>query len=383
MRIKVVNHLERLDLSSAVDYHYGRFPPALHDLGTLLGPLMAASAALARYDQMLRTMHNAEILLAPLRSQEAVVSSRMEGTVSTLDEVLRYEAEAENDGENVEKTTRSEAIEVALYSRAMHHAQNSILDGQPLSPFLLRAAHKTLLSFGRGAEKNPGAFKTKQNYLADRSRKKVFFIPIRPELLTDGLDRLFHYINGDQHETITRSAVAHVEFEALHPFDDGNGRIGRMLIPLMLWKGGVISQPYFYVSSILEDNKDEYINRMRAVSSQGDWIGWVEFMLNALEAQAARNMEKAESVRQLYEQMKERFREILRSQWSAVAADFVFKRPIFRGNQFASNSGIAPNTAYRFLRVLQEHRILKELIPSAGRRPALYTFEPLLRLVRS
>jgi Fic family protein len=373
----------KLDLTNAVDYHYGRFPPSLEKIGTLLKPLLAASAALARYDQTLRNMHNGEILLAPLRSQEAVVSSRMEGTISTLDEVLRYEADAENDGESVQKLFRSEAVEVALYSRAMKIAQQTMMEGQPLSPFLLRSAHRVLLSFGRGATKKPGEFKKEQNYLADKSKKQVLFTPIKPEFLNDGLKFLFEYINSDQHEPITRSAVAHVEFESLHPFEDGNGRIGRMLIPLMLWQSKIISEPYFYVSSYLEENRDEYIDRMRAVSAKDDWIGWVAFMLSAIETQANRNLEKAESVRQLYEQMKIRFRETLQSRWAIVAADFVFTRPVFRGNTFVARSGIPTQTAYRSLRNLLESDILKVLEPASGRRPALYAFEPLLALVRA
>ncbi len=374
--------LKELDLTTAVNYHYGRFPPELGDIGSLIKPLTSASAALARYDQTLRSMHNSELLLAPLRNQEAVVSSRMEGTISTLDEILQYEAEAENDEENVDGQFRSETVEVALYSRAMRIAQESIKEGQPLSPFLVRSAHRILLSFGRGATKNPGEFKTEQNYLADKGKKRVMFVPIKPEFLNDGMTRLFDYANSDQHEPITRSAVAHVEFESLHPFADGNGRIGRMLIPLMLWKGGIISQPYFYVSSFLEENRGEYIDRMRAVSSHDDWMGWLAFMLAAFETQANRNLEKADAVRELYDEMKTRFRNVLKSPWSTVATDFVFTRPVFRGSQFPSKSGIPAPTAYRFLRNLQDHGMLKVVRPASGRRPALYSFEPLLELVR-
>lgn len=373
---------QALNLSDAVDYHYGQFPPKLPEIGSLIKPLTATSAALARYDQTLRTMHNGEILLAPLRNQEAVVSSRMEGTISTLDEILRFEAEAENDEDQAAAHFRSEVIEVALYSRAMRIAQQTMKEGQPLSPFLLRSAHKVLLGFGRGATKRPGEFKIEQNYLADRGKRKGLFVPIRPEFLDDGIRLLFDYINGDEHEPITRSAIAHVEFEALHPFNDGNGRIGRMLIPLILWQAGILSQPYFYVSSYLEENRDEYIERMRAVSSHQDWMGWISFMLEALETQANRNLEKAETVRELYQDMKERFRQTLQSQWSTAVADFVFTRPVFRGSFFTARSGIPAATAYRFLRALQKQDLLKVIEPASGRRPALYSFEPLLELVR-
>ena len=371
-----------IDLSTAVKYHYGEFPPRLDGLASVIRPLTAAVAALARYDQTLRNMHNGEILLAPLRNQEAVISSRMEGTVSTLDEILRYEAEIESSDDASPLQFRSEVIEVALYSRAMRLAQKAMSEGQPLSPFLLRSTHRVLLSFGRGASKRPGEFKTEQNYLVDRDRKRVLFIPIKPEFLQDGMEALFKYIDDDMNDIVTRTAIAHVEFESLHPFDDGNGRIGRMLIPLMLWSGGILSQPYFYVSAYLEDRKGEYIERMRAVSEKNDWIGWLAFMLDAFEQQANRNLEKAESVRRLYEDMKTRFRTVLQSQWSTVATDFVFTRPVFKSSTLSARSGIPPATAYRFLKLLQDADLLKVIEPAAGRRAALLSFEPLLELVR-
>lgn len=369
-----------LDLSQAVEYHYGRFPPGNIDAHKLIKPLSAAVAALARYDQMLKGMHNSEILLAPLRNQEAVVSSRMEGTISTLDEVLRYEADKE--GDEASQHYRSEAVEVYLYSRALSGAQAALESGSPLSPHLLRSAHKVLLGFGRGAAASPGSFKTEQNYLADRGRKRVLFVPIKPEFLTDGLERLFALIDGDDWEILVRTALAHLEFEALHPFKDGNGRIGRMLITLMLWRSGAISAPHFYISGYFDDHKDEYIDRMRDVSANGAWTEWIIFFLDAIEQQAMRNLSQAEAIRSLYEEMKEIFRELLSSRWSTAALDFMFSRPVFRNNVFTGKSNIPPQTAHRFTRILSENGLITTLEASAGRRPAMYSFEPLLNLVR-
>ncbi|MGJ0532254.1 Fic family protein [Methylocystis sp.] len=371
------------DTSEAVTYHYDQFPPNELDYRLMVKPLSAAAAALARYDQMLKGMHNSEILLAPLRSQEAVVSSRMEGTISTLDEVLRYEADNEDGGERVEERHRSEAIEVFLYSRAMKVAQNSMQEGQPLSSWLLRACHRVLLGFGRGASMSPGEYKTEQNYLADRVRRKILFVPISPERLPEGMEKLFEFIDNEEWEILTRTALAHLEFEALHPFKDGNGRIGRMLIPLMLWRFGALSQPYFYMSSYFEQRRDEYIDRMRHASSSRAWVEWVIFFLEALEAQANANLAKAEEIKSLYEDMKVRFRDILSSQWSTTALDFVFTRPVFRNNVFTHKTDIPNATAHRFTRALAENGLLRTIEPSSGRRPALYSFEPLLALVRA
>ncbi|MFH1516985.1 MAG: Fic/DOC family N-terminal domain-containing protein [Pseudomonadota bacterium] len=369
-----------LDLSEAVNYHYGKFPPAHLDANQMLAPLANASQALARYDQMLKTMHNSEILLAPLRNQEAVVSSRMEGTISTLDEVLQYQADHE--GEDAPQNYRTEALEVSLYGLAMRRAQLAMQDGQPLSSHLIRQAHSTLLGFGRGATQSPGQFKNDQNYLADRKRGKILFIPISPEQLDSGMESLITYIGNQDVQILIRTAIAHLEFEALHPFKDGNGRIGRMLITLMLWHYGVVSVPHFYVSRVFEDNRDTYIDLMRNVSAKGAWVEWVVFFLNSLETQATANLAKAEEIRDLYETLKLEFRDRLSSTWSQTALDFLFTRPVFRNNIFTSSSGIPPAAAHRIAKLLVEGEYLRVIQPASGRRPALYSFEPLLRLVR-
>lgn len=373
---------DEFDLGNAVDYHYDRFPPTDIDYSRLARPLSAASAALARYDQMLSTMHNSEILLAPLHRQEAVMSSRMEGTISTLDEVLRYEADQEDDDGQTDTRFRAEAIEVFLYHRAMWRAQTAMEEGAPISDWLIRSAHRVLLSFGRGADLSPGRYRTEQNYLVDRSQRKVLFIPIKPERLTDGMERLHALIADDTWEPLVKTALAHIEFEALHPFKDGNGRIGRMLITLLLWNKGLISAPHFYVSGYLEEQRDDYIEKMRDVSRSGAWTEWCMFFLHALERQAYQNLQIAEDIRSLYDEMKEVFRDVLSSQWHAAALDFIFAQPVFRNNQFTGRSGIPQATAARFTRVLVERGLLTTMEPASGRRAALYGFEPLLRVVR-
>ncbi len=230
---------------------------------------------------------------------------------------------------------------------------------------------------------SPGQYKSEQNYLADKQRNKILFIPVKPELLESGIENLLAYISSDVHHILLRTAIAHLEFEALHPFKDGNGRIGRMLITLMLWKYGVISAPHFYVSAYFDNNRDEYIDRMRDVSKNGNWTEWVVFFLEALDAQARNNLLVAEQISSLYEEMKGKFREVLSSQWSTAALDFLFSRPMFRNNIFTRSSGIPTATAHRFTRILLEKDFLKILYPAAGRRPALYAFEPLLKIVRS
>ena len=370
-----------LNLDNAVNYHYDKFPPNSLDYGKFVEPLVKATDAVARYDQMLKNMHNSEILLTPLRNQEAVISSRMEGTVSTMDEILKYEADYDDESQAVQGV-RVEVIETILYQRALKTAQRAMEDGYPLTQSLIRTIHQKLLSFGRGASKSPGEFKKEQNYLADNWKRNILFIPINPEQLQDGLDKLFCYINHSTHLTLVKTAITHLEFEALHPFNDGNGRIGRMLITLMLWSTGTISEPHFYISGYLEENKARYINEMRNVSKNNDWEGWCSFFLEAVEQQAIRNLLIVENIRNLYEEMKIVFSDVLSSKWSINALDFIFTNPLFRNNKFTASSGIPSASAARFTRILLERNLLTTVEEASGRRAALYSFEPLMTLVR-
>ncbi|WP_230474783.1 Fic family protein [Dyella monticola] len=153
--------------------------------------LLKATAALARYDQMLGSLHNSELFLTPLRGQEAVVSSRMESIISTLDEILQLEAGYDDDNASAPLEFRSDAIETLLYRRALNTAQSRLEQGQPLSESLLKSIHRQLLSFGRGADKSPGAYKHEQNYIGERGSRKVSFVPVAPEHLAGGMEALF------------------------------------------------------------------------------------------------------------------------------------------------------------------------------------------------
>ncbi|ATW43520.1 Fic family protein [Glaesserella parasuis] len=373
-----------INLDNAVFYHHGKFPPEIIQYQGIIPALTGAIEAIARYDQMLKNMHNGEILLAPLRNQEAVISSRMEGTISTMDEILQYEADyPETDGKSVYGVNvRSDIIETVLYQRTLKNTQKAMSEGYPLTKSLLKGMHQQLLSFGCGANKSPGEFKKEQNYLADTFKKSILFVPISPEKLEEGLDRLFSYINENQDHILIKTGVTHLEFEALHPFQDGNGRIGRMLITLMLWNANIISAPHFYISGYFENNKNTYIDLMRRVSETGDWNEWIVFFLNAIETQAKQNLEIAENIRRLYEEMKSIFSDTLSSKWAVMAQDFIFTNPIFRNSQFIEKSGIPSTTATRFTKLLVEKGILTTKEEAAGRKSALYSFDMLMDLVR-
>jgi len=381
-RIEENMTIKSYDLTDAVTYHVGAFPPSALDYEALLGPLEEAAASLARYDTKMSGMVNSELFLAPLRRQDAVTSSRMEGTISTIEALYRLEAEEDAGSTDPYREARNDDVETYLYSRALRNAQQALADGAPLGEHLIRAAHQQLLSFGRGARKRPGSYKVEQNYIGDERRGKIYYVPIPPEQLGPAMTSLVRYIDESTMRPLIRTAIAHVEFEALHPFEDGNGRIGRMLITLMLWKLGVLHQPNFFVSGYFEAHKDEYIERMRAVSASGDWTSWVVFFLKAMHAQATVNIQTADAIFQLHGQMRERFRDVLNSQFHDQALDFVFASPIFRNDRFVDRSGIPSSSARALSRRLVDAGLLRTIEAASGRRAAMYAFDPLLDLLK-
>lgn len=374
------------DFANAIEYHHGKFPPENLDLNLIIGPLGKAREALARYDQMLKTLRNSSLLLAPMRRQEAVVSSRMEGTVTTLDALLQYEAESEEGSVRGERA-RDETLETLLYARAMREAEEAFESGYSLSNSLLQGIHRTLLGSGRGIDKNPGSFKSQQNFIADKIRKRVLFVPIAPIHLASGLDALHDYIAEEAVlDPLIRIAIAHAEFEALHPFDDGNGRIGRMLVTLMLWQGSLINGPYFFLSSYFESEKEEYLERLRMVSSEGDWSGWCAFFFRALTEAARESLETVERVTSLYDEMRSEFRAATNSQWHSAALDFVFETPVFTNKRFVAtmvrDCEIGAATASRFTRELARRELLSTVRQGSGRASTIYAFQPLLEILR-
>ncbi|SDC90169.1 Fic family protein [Niabella drilacis] len=372
-----------MNLQNATRYHEGLFPPEKIHYEPIINELLAAEQALARFDQMLKNLHNSEILLAPLRNQEAVLSSRMEGTISTIDEIMEFEANVKEDHEDTyNMDVRSDVIETLLYQRSLRNAQKGMEAGYQISDSLIKQIHQQLLSFGRGASKSPGAYKTEQNFIGDQAGRQISYVPIEPEKLQDGMERLFTYLKSNTHPVLIRTALMHLEFEALHPFKDGNGRIGRMLITLFLWQQQIISAPHFYISGYLEEHKDAYINRMREVSKTGNWEQWCAFFLTAVKEQATQNLEIAEQINRLYEDMKLRVSGTLASKWSMQVLDYIFTYPKFRLPNLYRTAGIPEKSASTFIKKLLDEGLLYLQQEAAGRKSALYSFEPLMRLVR-
>jgi Fic family protein len=172
----------------------------------------------------------------------------------------------------------------------------------------------------------------------------------------------------------------HAQFELLHPFKDGNGRIGRLLIPLFLYSKQRLSSPMFYLSAFLEANRGEYYHRLDAISSQNDWTGWVAFFLRGVVEQSEQNLIRTRDIMQLYEVTKKSIRDITHSQYSAQIVDALFDKPIFRVSDICTKTGMPKPTAHSILRQLQEQGLITQLREGAGRRAAILAFPSLLNV---
>jgi Fic family protein len=195
------------------------------------------------------------------------------------------------------------------------------------------------------------------------------------------MDAWERFLHAPAPDLLVQLAVAHAEFEAIHPFLDGNGRLGRLIVPLFLQTKGLLSRPNFYLSEYLESRREKYYDRLLAVSRDGDWTGWCLFFLRALTTQAETNQARVRLILALYKDRKTWIATETRSQYAVRALDWIFTRPVFVSSDFVANTQIPAPTANRILRVVRAGGLIEEVRPASGQRPALFRFPALLDIV--
>ncbi len=186
------------------------------------------------------------------------------------------------------------------------------------------------------------------------------------------------YLHSNEKDPLVQLAVLHAEFESIHPFLDGNGRLGRMIVPLFMYERKLLRRPVFYVSAYLDAHCEEYYERLLAVSRDDDWTGWCEFFLRGVTEQVNDNCRKADAILRLYNKQKGLIADLTRSYHSSRALDFVFGHPVFRSSVFCKSADIPEPTAKRFLKILRDNKVLSEVSKGSGQRPAVYAFNELL-----
>lgn len=349
------------------------------DWAPLIPLLGRANRELARFDGLLHGIKNPDVLLSPITTQEAVLSSRIEGTVATLGDVLQFEA-----GELFldEEDKRNDIIEIKNYRGALRRAQEA-LRGQPFNLNLLLELHTILLDSVRGRDRLPGRFRTTQNWIGKPGApmNEATFVPPTPLDLPRLLTEWENYYHASDNDPLGQMAVVHAQFEILHPFNDGNGRLGRILIPLFLHEKKVLTQPMFYLSAYFDEHRELYIQRLRELGQPGSWNRWVEFFLQAVLAQAEANARTARDVLALYEDLKKRMLTLTHSQYSIPLLDHLFARPATSASDLTRQPGM-PTLAMvsTLLRKLAEAGVIKVAREGQGRRATIYVVHELINL---
>jgi len=352
-------------------------PPDTINWESHIPQIASANRALARYDGILNAIPNPELLLSPLLTQEAVISSRIEGTQASLKDVMKFEA---NPKDPISDASLADIQEIINYREALRTAVDA-LKSQRLDLPLICKLHKILLTGSRGMNREPGCIRTIQNFIGrDAHIEHAIFIPPSPESLPGTLADWAEYLQREEKDVLVQLSLLKAQFELIHPFSDGNGRIGRMLVPLILFKKGLIGNPMFYISDYLEIHRPLYYERLLAISRDRDWNGWISFFLHAIEEQAGTNGRKARAILDLHNEMKQTIPEITRSQYAIAAIDALFRTPIFTPSEFYDQTGIPKKTANRILQQLREQEIITILAEGSGRRATTYLFPQLIAI---
>lgn len=353
-------------------------PPTGFDWRALVPAIGRATRALARYDGILHGLRAPGLLLSPLTTQEAVLSSKIEGTQATLGDVLRFEA-----GESPESAERRDDIEEILNYRKALRVAEAALEKRRFSIALLKRLHAVLLQSVRGRDKTPGELRRARVWIGAPGTpiEAAHFIPPDPVRVPELLANFESYWRAEELDPLVQLAVIHAQFEIIHPFRDGNGRIGRMLVPVFLYDKRLLTRPLFYLSQYLEAHRAEYIARLRALNGPKSWNDWTVFFLGALASQAEVNAARSRAILALYERLKAEVIKLTRSEYAVPLLDQIFAQPVFASNALFGLRGLPTKPVVtRLLTQLREAGILKQLRPPRGRRAQVLALAELVNL---
>lgn len=348
-------------------------PPLALD-SALLGLLEDAVAELGRLDGVAKVIPDPDFFVGMYVRREAVLSSQIEGTQSTLEDLLERELDID------ESDPFSDVLDIVNYVRAMNFGLKR-LETLPLSLRLIREIHRELLQDGRGSKATPGEFRQSQNWIGPQGatlRQATFIPPPAPEM-KDSLHSFESFLHEDgRYPTLLEVGLAHAQFETIHPFLDGNGRVGRLLNTFLLVHRGMLRQPLLYLSHFFKLHRTEYYDRLMAVRIKGDWEGWIGFFLGGVVQTAQEATETAERLFELREAHRSLIIERNLSQNGLMLLSHLFQRPLVNINLVASLLGSTFPTASRLVSSFEEMGLLREI--TGQKRSRMFRYEPYLAL---
>lgn len=320
--------------------------------------LERALLACGRLDGVTALLPDPDLFLYAYVRREAVLSSQIEGTQSSLSDLLLFELDA------VPGVPFDDVVEVSNYVAALEHGLARLRDGFPLSNRLLREVHGRLLSRGRGADKLPGEFRRSQNWIGGTRPGNAYFVPPPLSALEDCMADLERFVHADDDglPVLVRAGLAHVQFETIHPFLDGNGRVGRLLIALMLSEARVLPQPLLYLSLYLKRHRAEYYRLLDTVRRDGDWEAWIDFFLEGVLTTAESAVDTAHRLLALFRDDAERLRDLGRGTANALRVfDALRERPLSTVSALAERTGASYPTVARAIEALEKLDIVHEI----------------------
>ena len=336
--------------------------------------LQRASVALGRLSGVTGLLPDPHLFIYSYIRKEAVLSSQIEGTQSTLSELLLFENDA------AAGVPLDDVQEVSNYVAAMNHGLKRLREGFPLSLRLIREIHAELLAKGRGAEKQPGEFRISQNWIGGSRPGNALFVPPPPDQLIASLGNLETFLHDENTPSLVRAALAHVQFETIHPFLDGNGRIGRLLITLLLCNEGVLPEPMLYLSLYLKKNRAAYYDLLQRVRLTGDWEAWLDFFFDGVAETALQAAETVGRLLALFQTDRQRIYELGRTAGSAPRVhEFMQKQPLVSASRLVKELEISKPTANAALGVLKKLGIVNEL--TGTQRNRVFAYENYLRIL--
>jgi Fic family protein len=350
--------------------------PPLHIDPDLRERLDAALLALGRLDSVTTLLPDTRLFLYTYVRKEAVLSSQIEGTQSSLSDLLLFEA-SEAPGVPLD-----DVVEVSNYVAALEHGLARVREGFPLSGRLVREIHEILLHRGRAAEKQPGEFRRSQNWGGGTRPGNAAFVPPPPDRVPECIGALERWLHDEPERTPTllKAALSHVQFETIHPFLDGNGRVGRLMITLLLCVEGVLSEPLLYLSLYLKQHRAEYYALLDRVRVDGDWEAWLGFFADGVRETAAAAVSTAQRLVRLFQEDRARVQALGRSAGSALRLHTAFQeRPIATAAGLAGRTGLSIPAVNSTLVALAGAGIVREL--TGRRRNRLFSYDAYLRIL--
>ncbi len=338
--------------------------------------LERATLAVGRLDSISTLLPDPHLFLYSYVRREAVLSSQIEGTQSSLSDLLLFELE-EAPGSPVD-----DVVEVSNYVAALNHGMDRLRGGFPLSNRLLREMHAILMAKGRGSDKEPGEFRRSQNWIGGTRPGNARFVPPPPQEVEPCMAALEKFLHNEAATmpVLLRASLAHVQFETIHPFLDGNGRLGRLLIAMLLHHGGLLSEPLLYLSLYLKQNRDTYYDLLNRVRTTGEWEAWVDFFLEGVEQTARSAVDTARRLVHLFDEDTRRIQQAGRQAANTLRVLAALRqRPVLTITAASEQNGMSFPTASKAMERLVAAGIAREF--TGQRRNRAFVYDAYLNIL--